>query len=471
MLTLTLTSYLSAQQIDDHCGTPDDTLGDPIGAYSASIDPAYLASFEPVVYNVFVWGVNKPDGTNHFPDRANDALAAVAQLNILYNQFNIFFKYRGFEEFDSPVIQGDSNGHYVLQTIGEYGQLRNWAASNGYFKTDAFNIYAYGWSLGYGGIGNPRGLDVGVASASLTRVTLVHEIAHNFVLWHTRSNNSESGEHTTRDPLDPDRFNADVAGDKVVDTAANSGFYGGVCECYPYLDQVNCAYTGTEADYYGDPYQIFHEDIINAMSDAYPCSTLYRKLTVGQGIRARESIELGYYDAALTTVASLYEPYKGEYYVSGPYPNGADVPLFQPGFEYKFIECNCNCPAPTPYEDISFSYNAANVVLSIEKDEPDYNSITHPNHTAIGIKHISLDNTFWPQPRRCYDNWAHDAKDGSVTKFNDGIFNANITITPLDSLGINSPSLIQNLNNGLYKIEKNYIDGATQETVIVKENN
>jgi hypothetical protein len=30
---------------------------------------------------------------------------------------------------------------------------------------------------------------------------------------------------------------------------------------------------------------------------------------------------------------------------------------------------------------------------------------------------------------------------------------------------------VNDLNPGLYKIEKNYEDGATQQTIIIKENN
>ncbi len=61
--------------------------------------------------------------------------------------------------------------------------------------------------------------------------------------------------------------------------------------------------------------------------------------------------------------------------------------------------------------------------------------------------------------------------DGSVTLFNDGIFNTNITITPKDSTEITDPYLIQSLDNGLYKLETNYINGVDEETVIYKTGN
>jgi len=46
----------------------------------------------------------------------------------------------------------------------------------------------------------------------------------------------------------------------------------------------------------------------------------------------------------------------------------------------------------------------------------------------------------------------------------------NVTITPKDSIGINNPNLIDELDAGLYKIEFNYEGGATQQTIIFKQN-
>jgi len=51
------------------------------------------------------------------------------------------------------------------------------------------------------------------------------------------------------------------------------------------------------------------------------------------------------------------------------------------------------------------------------------------------------------------------------------VFNVNVTITAQDSLSINNQNLIENLENGLYKIDKIYEDGSTEETVIYKDTN
>lgn len=451
---------MSAQS-NYHCATPDPTTPDPEGVYSYSTDMDYFIGDEPVVLNVFFWGIMHPDGTNYFPNRGNDALQAIANLNILYNQFNIFFKYRGYEEIESPALPNDPNGYFVLETTSQYNAMLAWAAANGHKKADAFNVYAFGWAEFGGGIASLRGLTCGVNSGpdGLNGKTLLHEISHNLNLLHTRSPN----EHATRDPNNP-YFNADVAGDRVVDTAANSGFWDYGCECTPFVDPLTCEYFGTEKDELGDPYKIFHGDVINLMGNAYGCDEAF--LFPGQGIRAREAIAAGYYNVAITTIASLYEPYAGVYFTPNSPIDPIYKPLFQPGFEYRFLECSCDCPEPAPYEDTSFFYTQ-NIIKQVSKYETDFGTIYHPNHTAIGIK-IENQPIFWPQPRRCYDNPYRRPIGGSVLRFNDNVFNSNITVTPKDSLGINHPQLIEQLQPGLYKIEKVYAEGNKEEDVIFK---
>jgi len=78
---------------------------------------------------------------------------------------------------------------------------------------------------------------------------------------------------------------------------------------------------------------------------------------------------------------------------------------------------------------------------------------------------------FLDKPEKCYDNWNRKPSSGLVTKFNDDVFNVNVTITAQDSTSINNQNLIENLENGLYKIDKIYEDGSTQETLIFKEGN
>jgi len=36
-------------------------------AYSGSVDPEYLASFEPISFNIFFWIINDSNGFSHTP--------------------------------------------------------------------------------------------------------------------------------------------------------------------------------------------------------------------------------------------------------------------------------------------------------------------------------------------------------------------------------------------------------------------
>src|SRR5690606_10330366 len=176
------------------------------------------------------------------------------------------------------------------------------------------------------------------------------------------------------------------------------------------------------------------------------------------------------YNRVVTTIKSLYEPYSGRYYLAGPEPDPSTAPRFQPGFEYTFYECSCDCPQPAPYENDSLNVNFANIISHIDPDYDENAFITHPNHSAINIKEIDVASDY-VQVKMCYDNYNRTPIGGGITRFNDGVFNANVTITPKDSLGINDPNLINELPGGLYKIEENYSEGATQETIIFKEGN
>lgn len=497
-----------AQQ-DFICVTEEDNASENASVtYSYSTDETFLKSFEPVVFNIKFWQVNAPDGTNPSPISETMALGAVANLNIEFNKYNIFFKYYGFNEYDSPnnVVQEiydysisacvpvlDPNGNPVLDSDGfgilnrcQISELYAAAANDGAYAANSFNVYVPYECQQFGGGANYYHTKSVIPSGNILKKTFIHEVGHSLGLRHTHNNyDSSSCEHVTRDPTNPD-YNAETRGDYVVDTNAVPSFIGEYCREYNlpssecssnggqyyayYIDPITCEYTGTGEDCLYEPYTIDFSDTKNYMS--YTRNTCDGQFTTGQGIRMQETIVAdsnGRYAMAETSISSLYEPYKGAYYFAGPTQDPQDRPLFQPGFEYRFIECDCDCNEPAAYEDISFSVTT-NILKSVSKYESDYETIYHPNHTAIGIKVIDQP-IFWPQTRKCYDNYNRASSGGKITRFNDGVFNANVSITPQDSTAINSPNLIDNLPSGLYSIDKDYDDGSTEQTVIIKENN
>ncbi|HAT66742.1 MAG TPA: hypothetical protein DCS66_19485 [Flavobacteriaceae bacterium] len=88
--------------IETVCITNFNTDPDPQGMYSyaTTFDPS-TALNPPLVLNVKFWVLRRDDGTSVNTIVQNDVLETIANLNINFNQFNIFFKYRGYEYVDN----------------------------------------------------------------------------------------------------------------------------------------------------------------------------------------------------------------------------------------------------------------------------------------------------------------------------------------------------------------------------------
>jgi|TARA_B110000908_G_scaffold101268_1_gene119403 hypothetical protein len=517
-LSIFIAMYINIQAQEERCATLSSLNEISLDPFSSKTDPEFLATFDPAVFNIYFWQVNDANGNNNFPLTEQIVLNAVANLNIEFNPSNIFFKYIGFGELDSPenVLyinweDGDGDGekecvsHPEIEDSNGYGILNHcqtdnlfaYAKSIDAFKEDAFNVYVPFGTDNFGG--KAKGLLTTtsfVPTSNLTNPVLIHEVGHNLALSHTHDDwvNSQgvydedynNCEHVTRDP-DNGEYNANTtSGDGVPDTASVPDFGREYCvlndteadcsthEAYRHHWIDGCTYNGENSDCQGTLYDIYDSDVQNFM--AYTKAECRNNFSIGQSIRMQEGIAFDPYgemEVAKIDIASLYEPYKGEYYIVGPLPNNYVQPHFQPGFEYRFVECESPLSTPEPYSTSNtFPFNITNVLLHIAANEGHHSLIVHPNHTAIGIVSTgALNNGFWPRPKKCYDNWNKAPSGGSVIKFNDDVFNTNVTITSQDSISINNPQLIDNLASGLYKIEKNYDDGSSQETILIKENN
>ncbi len=519
MLVILVTTYANSQNNDFVCATPDNYDPDPEEVYSYSTDPIVYKEGDPMVLNVFYWQVKGPNGEYNGDFTEDKVLESVAFLNIAYNQFNIFFKYRGYDAFNSPndVVDkryedGDGDGDLECVTYPDpdptgyakldrcqIGSLWSFANNQGYRKTDAINIYVPYQTVTFGGAAQGLISTMNIVPlGNLNKTSFIHEIGHNLGLRHTTQNwrnNDNPGnpcivstcERVTRD-VNNSEYNAHCKGDRITDTNAvpnfkredyynliDQGFSVAYAEAnympYRYINE-NCEYTGDGTDCQTNDYTITPEDVINTMLPALPCDDY--NFTPGQGIYMRETIAYAtVLQNVLTDVPSLYEPYKGEYPAYYPYPASLVLPLFQPGFNYFFVECDGEYPEPAPFNE-SFYYDLFNIIDNVTSSETNYSSITHPNHTAIYIKPVLLPANVdaFSEPQKCYNNYnSPPIIGGSVITFNDGVLNTNVTITAQDSTAINNEQLIDNLQPGLYNVIKNYQDGHTEETVILKENN
>ena len=508
-----LIPLLTLGQSDDFiCGTPDDDDQYFETIIDAGADPlSILELYDPIVFNVSFWKVNDPNGNYIDPDgrfSENALLESIATLNTNFNKFNIFFKYRGFDEFNSPadVMQTDTyideNGDRQCMDLQEvdpegYGNLHvcqigdffDFTQNPDFENPNAINIYVPYTTSSFAGVGTPSSGKIAISLVSLSRMTWVHEMGHVLNLQHTQKlfRSDQYCERVTRNVADS-IYNANDHGDAVHDTAAVPDFAredywdlidAGVppnvadtlYERHRYIDSITNEYTGAGRDCYDRLYEIYLPDTENIMS--YTKSSIMSELTVGQGLKMRKTfVDFSqFYEPHTTDVAALYEPYKGEYPNYYPYPEPWQLPLFQPGFKYSFIECSGEFPQPAEYgEPFNFDYN--NIISSYDVDETNYSNITHPNHTAIWLKHSFYGNDVFPQPQKCYNNWnSPPIIDGTIIKFNDNIINSNVTITHQDSTSINDAQLIEDLQPGLYNVIKNYENGDTEENVILKGGN
>ncbi|MDC7998407.1 hypothetical protein [Gilvibacter sediminis] len=442
-----------------NCGNTNSIYGKK--SYHTGSTGVSLASGDPFVFNIYFH--NEQDIIEL---TENDYLRAVAYLNQVYNQFDIFFKYRGFVE-DDPTPLTNMFNILVRETAGDGSAL----TPN--FINISYTTFLSDLPIISHEVGHILGLSHTFQGSPRTESTFVDPLTCEFdpvgtqretgYFFEDLPGDDLDAENVTRDTSSPD-YNAAIAGDFVVDTPATFQ-EPNVCSdpstgisYYIYSDEV--------VDETGTPY--LDIDVRNIMS--YNEFQYLDNLTIGQGVRMRETIanETILQDR-LTTIESLYEPYSGIYRTCCWQPEANEnPPRFQPGFDYEFVACSDSSilslgrPLPWPYDDLTF--NTGDVVYSFPSDYDVYEDIVHLNNTAIRI--VQLEET----PRRCYSNLAKNANSGTIVKFNDGVFNANVTATAKDSLGINDPNLVNNLENGLFLIETNFDDGTQDQKVILKDN-
>jgi len=309
------TNLLFAQEVEPFiCGsimppTDEAVHFSPLNnsAYSGSVDPEYLANFEPISINIFFWGVNRSDGTSDYLVDGDIVSENMKRINEFFNPLNICFKLTGFNYINMP-----SDDLYDSINLNFF---RSYVQDNGYVISNSINVYVHKYFRASGtiigeGFGNgPNRIVISQSkffqqnwsgNTDHIGVILAHEIGHIFHLYHTFGGTSGQDlkeEHVTRDPSDPN-YNALTKGDMIHDTPAMPNFRlpnsGAIVDPdnseivleFP-LDE-DCNYTGETTDLLGVPYDLTPYDVGNIMS--YAPERCHSGFTIGQAIRMREYI-------------------------------------------------------------------------------------------------------------------------------------------------------------------------------------
>lgn len=278
----------------------------------------------PYVFNLKFWQINASDGSNNINNFnftvESEIMNQVKDLNNIFNQFNIFFKFSGF-----TILNND------------YTNLMNYTSSINEFKSipetqNTLNI-VYANSVGAGGAFahfNSHGIYIRMnmmisTLPNIQKYIIGHEMGHLLGLWHTDgsyaySTPNQTCENVTRNLTDT-YYNADIAGDFIIDTPAEptnginwSIETGNDCLFSNILNRVDCAsppilYT---------PFSAGNFMMSSGFISYSPQSCYTLNLTNEQGIKMRKTIINTPYQfygnnplsLAFTSVLSLFQPYK-----------------------------------------------------------------------------------------------------------------------------------------------------------------
>jgi hypothetical protein len=455
----------------------------------------------PKVINVKFHGVHETDGTDSFNINEERFLKIIASLNVNFNQFNIFFKYRGYN-----II---NNSTYL------YGYFPNWVdytTQQGYFDENSINIM----------INNGGGYTTGGGSNAITMTTQLsdantingfspfYDKQINYLMGFTLgllpidirsylnstvvSNNiptcvtapfmykayfvSSPGfllpENVTRDTNDLTNYNAENAGDMVADTQA----------CFDGFTQNYCT---------NPPFQNFmqHPDVVDPTQTMYNCTAVEshnfmlnsnyggipNSFTSGQGARMRQFIisnpnrfnsVLNLLDSGDSDFSVLYEPFAvsggngsndntttaySKTYTTNSTNTGANVwncgPFtmrFQTGFDCEFYPYNASTITQTPYQHLDY-----------------------PTSTSVNVNIPILGEQIYQNVAPvCF--YSFEPFTSGDVKSLDNLGSSYFTQEELDKIKASDPKLFEELHSDKYHIITKQTDsGFIDQKIIFKK--
>jgi hypothetical protein len=295
--------FQTFSQVDFVCGTLPSQSNLNVN-YSNNTSFS-LNNNDPIVFNVY-FNIIRDDNGNFsnttFTVGENGIQNAVRYLNIVYNPYNIFFKYYGTQQINST---------YYTSLNASFTNLVE--LNNEFANPYALNFFIVNNFTGFSGTVPTAFVYDGHTSMYFTRVTfsdqvgteqpaIIHEMAHVLNLKHVFENYNQSNcERVTRDPLNP-LFNANTQGDQVEDTPAQPQQ-----PCCPDVNDCSLPFNSTQTNFYNEQF----ENIIggNFMSYSINCNKHFSNGQI-QRIRASIMSNWEYYQPAMNTIESLYQPFE-----------------------------------------------------------------------------------------------------------------------------------------------------------------
>jgi len=532
LLFLTITLPHNAQTFE--CDFQPEALMYNTSSYTAQSRNSFTNN-QPIVFNVKFHILLEENGTEPYGVNENKLLEHIAHLNKNFNKFNLFYKYRGFEEhsgiityqfgnetitgpiYNAPsgviynhldLVNNNPNSINVLLTRDLYpGANANFTKQRVTINASRImNIYGFG-SMAHE-FGHLAGLlhifegtkftqrCAGLNSTGQYCVenttqyqpyTDFNNDGHDEIsyaatdlntcrLFEPGQNGYGNNENVTRDTNNPN-FNADVKGDMIIDTPAQ--FLG---------SQYNY-YRGTEFYYLGIGfYYISQPNIVDEVGEMYVnidvqnfmsySEVIMTNFTNGQGVRMRETINNnpGTFDRVKASVASLYEPYKIEEIET----ISNDIYSLTDNGDGTAEVCRTRSfemkHSFQPGFDYDFyGYGMSNFDHHVDKTDL-YGILDTGYYKFLKINQISDTDII------IHENTVCDLRSGVVcvtepySKGNvlssTNLANPNPTIKVLNSQEASDPNLEQNLeNNQFHIIEKTTISGAKIQKTIYKNGN
>lgn len=352
-----------------------------------------------------------------------------------------------------------------------------------------------------GGFAPPGAPTITISYADRTNPTIYkHETGHYFGLIHVGAGadytvgvnaNCQGGynlnhiadpgtdaENVTRDFANPNSgYNANIAGDLVHDTNAAfnlppscSGANG-----FEYVFNPNAV------DNQGDPYVDIQ--VTNIMRNIPIANVselpILESFTPGQFTRMRATIQTNpFLLSKVKSESILYSAYKWNdsyaqyntnyFYPGGPWDNAIESRL-TPGLTYTLQRCTNQGVGPflSPAD-----YPIQNFIVNVPVDELFYADTLTPSRVVHELYYSIRIHELDDQINGTYACWDPQVRisSGRIIRFKDNILNANVEIQQLSESEASDQQLEENLQPGLYAVERQLNTGQIQQNVVRKDN-